>query len=63
MGQFHIEGDTLTTRVDGSVDTARIGGDQVRKFRFEGDRLILRPPPRELDGVIEHRELAWERIA
>jgi hypothetical protein len=31
--------------------------------RFEGDRMVLRPPARDIDGVMHHRELTWERIS
>jgi len=31
--------------------------------RFEGERMVLLPPPREIDGVQHHRELTWERIS
>jgi hypothetical protein len=25
--------------------------------------MVLKPPPREIDGVLHHRELTWERIS
>ena len=34
------------SRVEGSTDAARIGGDQVREVRFDGERLFLKPPAR-----------------
>ena len=30
---------------------------------FDGDRMILRPPPRQTEAGEEYRELTWERIA
>ena len=63
MGRYEFSGDTLSTRVDGSTDLSRIGGDQVRGVRFDGERLTLTPPPRAKYGVTEHRELEWQRIA
>ena len=39
------------------------GTAQVRGVRFDGERMIVRPPPREINGVIHHRELSWERIS
>jgi hypothetical protein len=39
------------------------GTAQVRGVRFEGEQMVLRPPPREIDGVTHHRELIWERIS
>jgi len=40
-----------------------VGGDQVRKVRFEGKRLVLVPLPTMLDGIMQHREVFWERIS
>jgi hypothetical protein len=61
-GAFTFDGTTLVTRVDASSDPARIGTDQVRRVRFDADRLVLMPPPRPWRGVMQHRELFWERV-
>lgn len=63
MGHFTYADNVLSTRVEGSTDASRIGSDQVRQVRFEGERLILRPPPRPKYGVTENRELEWMRIS
>jgi hypothetical protein len=44
-------------------DPTRISSDQVRGVRFEGERMVLIPPPRGTDESEEHREITWERIA
>jgi hypothetical protein len=44
-------------------DPKRIGSDQVRGVRFEGERMVLIPPPRRTGEIEEHREITWERIA
>ena len=62
-GNYTFDGSRLVTRVDAASDPARIGTDQVRDVRFEGDRMILRPPPRPGAGGPEQREITWERIA
>ena len=62
-GSYTFDGQTLKTRCDLASDPKRIGGDEVRRVRFEGERLVLTPPPRPLNGVMQHRELVWERIA
>ena len=62
-GNYTFDGRTLVTRVDAASDPARIGSDQVRDVRFEGEHMILRPPPRPGAGGPEQRELTWERIA
>jgi Lipocalin-like domain len=62
-GNYIFDGATLVTRVDGASDPGRINGDQIRRIRFEGDRLVLMPPPRPWRGVTQHREMFFERIS
>lgn len=62
-GNYTFDGERLVTKVDSASDPARIGSEQVRDVRFEGDRMILRPPPRPSAHGVEQRELTWERIA
>jgi len=61
-GAYTFDGATLVTRVDACSDPARMGSDQVRRVRFEGDLLVLMPPPRPWRGETQHRELFWERV-
>jgi hypothetical protein len=51
------------TRVDAASDPSRLGSDQVRGVRFEGELMALSPPPRTSGGREEHRELTWQRIS
>jgi Lipocalin-like domain len=62
-GNYEFDGKTLVTHVDASADPARMGGDQVRFVDFDGDQLVLTQKPRLWNGVMQHRELRWERIA
>jgi Lipocalin-like domain len=62
-GNYTFDGTTLVTRVDAASDRSRLGGDQVRRIRFDGDRLVLMPPARPWRGVMQHREMFFERIA
>jgi hypothetical protein len=62
-GNYTFDGTTLITTVDAASDPTRMGSQQVRKVRFDGERMILVPPEREEGGVKIHRELAWERIS
>ncbi len=62
-GTFTFDGSKLVTTVDTAPDPSRIGTQQPRGVRFEGDLMVLIPPPRQSGGVTEHRELTWERIA
>ena len=39
-----------------------MGTDQVRDVRFGGNRMVLRPPPRQQGDVMHHRERYWEKI-
>ena len=62
-GNYSFDGATLSTRVDASSDASRVGGDQVRAVRFEGDVMVLAPPRRMFAGQMQHQELRWQRIA
>ena len=62
-GNYTFDGTRLVTRVDAASDPARIGSDQVRGVRFDGELMVLSPPPRQSAGGGEHRELAWQRIS
>jgi hypothetical protein len=62
-GNYTYDGAKLVTRVDAASDPSRIGSDQVRGVRFEGERIVLIPPPRRTGESEEHREITWERIA
>jgi hypothetical protein len=35
----------------------------VRGVRFEGERMVLIPPRRQIGESEEHRKIIWERIA
>jgi hypothetical protein len=61
-GNFTFDGGTLTTVVDANCDPVRYSAPQVRKVRFDGEHMVLTPPPSEIDGVKVTRELTWERI-
>ena len=62
-GNYTFDGSTLTTIVDAASDPARMGTPQVRKVRFQGELMILVPPPGEANGVKLDRELTWEKIS
>ena len=62
-GNYTYDGTQLVTRVDAASDPSRIGSDQVRGVRFEGERMVLVPPPRRSGGSEDYREITWERIA
>jgi hypothetical protein len=62
-GNYTFDGSTLTTIVDANCDPVRFTAPQVRKVRFDGERMILTPPPAKVDGVEVTRELTWVRIS
>jgi hypothetical protein len=62
-GNYMFDGKQLVTRVDAALEPSRIGGDQVRDVRFDGDLMVLRPPVRSYGGAAEQRELFWEKIS
>lgn len=62
-GNYTFDGTRLLTRVDAASDPSRIGSDQVRGVRFDGEHMILQPPPRGAGPNSEHREITWERIS
>jgi hypothetical protein len=62
-GNYTYNGEKLVTRVDAASDLSRLGSDQVRGVRFEGERMVLIPPPRRTGEIEEHRGIMWERIA
>ena len=63
LRQLHLQRGKLVTRVDAASDPNRVGGDQVRAMRFEGERMLLIPPPRRTGEIEKHCEITWERIA
>jgi lipocalin-like protein len=62
-GNYTFDGARLVTRVDAASEPSRVGSEQVRGVRFDGDRMVLSPPPRQTAAGPEYRELTWERIA
>jgi len=62
-GNYEFDGKTLVTRVDASASKDRVGGEQTRFVHFDGGHMVLTQKPRLWRGVMQHRELVWERIA
>jgi Lipocalin-like domain len=54
---------TVTHQVRGAWYPNWIGHDQVRHFKFEGNRLLLSTPPLMSDGQSFEYVLTWERIS
>src|SRR5262249_40489922 len=60
---YTFDGSTRTTVVDANCDPVRFTAPQVRKVRFEGERMVLTPPASEIEGVKVTRELTWEKVS
>ena len=62
FGTFEVaaDGRSVVHHVQGALNPAWVGGDQVRRLRFEGERLILSTETRK-NGVALTHELTWER--
>jgi hypothetical protein len=58
-GKFEVDSasGTVVHHIEGSSFPNWIGQDQIRTFRFEGDRLIL-----EADSPAWHAALVWYRL-
>ena len=61
-GSYTFDGKFLRTSVDLSSDPARIGGIEERAVTMRGPYMVLRPPLRQYLGILQQRELYWERI-
>ena len=53
---------TVTHHVRGAWYPNWIGHDQVRHFKFDGNRLLLTTPPMLWDGKSLEHVLTWERV-
>jgi hypothetical protein len=62
FGTYEIaaDGQSVVHHVDGSLNPAWVGGAQVRRMRFEGDRLVLNADVRKNGQTVTHT-LTWER--
>lgn len=55
-------GDTVVHHVEGALNPEWVGGDQVRRMRFDGDLLILEADVPKPSGLARH-VLTWRRLA
>ena len=63
FGRYEVgpAGDTVTHFVDGALNPAWVGGEQVRQMRFDGDLLVLQADVQKGLHTIRH-ELTWRRL-
>lgn len=62
FGTYEVapDGNSVVHRVEGSLNPAWVGGNQVRTMRFEGERLVLSADVVKGPQVVRHT-LTWER--
>lgn len=63
FGTYEISdaGDTVVHHVEGALNPSWVGGQQVRRMRFDGDLLILQADVRRGDDTITH-QLTWRKL-
>src|SRR4051812_38707052 len=63
-GTYTIEGNQVIHRPDVSWNETWTGTDQVREYKFDGERLMLAtsPSPNPFSGKMSVRSLVWEKI-
>lgn len=61
-GKYEVQGEKVIHHVEASLFPNWIGADLERTFQFDGNRLILSPPPRLVDGRQQTSHLTWERV-
>lgn len=63
-GTYTFDGRRLVTKVFANSDPRRLSADQVRDIHFDGDLLVMRPPPITEPGRVgDQRALWWKKIA
>ena len=62
FGTYEVAADGMTVvhHVHGALNPTWVGGDQVRRMRFDGDRLVLSADVRKSGAIVTH-VLTWER--
>ena len=62
FGSYDVaaDGASVVHHVEGALNPEWVGGKQVRKLRFEGDRLVLSADVRKAGEIVTHT-LTWER--
>ncbi len=61
-GKYEVKDKTVIHHVEVSSFPNWSGVSQVRHFEFEGDRLILSPPPTTVNGKQQVARIIWERV-
>jgi Lipocalin-like domain len=63
-GKYRVEGEEFITTVDASWNEKWNGTEQRRRFRIDGDKLIIESAPAAsilFPGKVDFRKIVWER--
>jgi hypothetical protein len=63
-GKYRLENGKVITKVEAAWNEAWVGTEQIRAYRFEGDRLHLESPPQphpNIGGRVVRIIVTWER--
>jgi hypothetical protein len=62
FGSYEVasDGASVVHRVEGALNPDWVGGEQVRKLRFDGERLVLSADVKKGGAIVTH-SLTWER--
>jgi hypothetical protein len=63
VARYEVHGDELQLSLEMSLYPQWAGTTQWRGYRFDGDELVLRPPPVDLGGRRVVSEIRWQRDA
>ncbi len=61
FGRYEVKGEDVHHIIEGSSFPNWIGATQIRPFELQGEHLMLRTPPVEIDGVTVVNEMSWVR--
>ena len=63
FGRYEVNtaGDSVTHFVEGALNPAWVGGEQVRQVRFDGDLLVLQADVQKGQKTIRH-VLRWRKL-
>jgi hypothetical protein len=63
-GSYTINANQIIHRPDASWNETWTGTDQVRDYKFDGERLMLAtaPSPNPFTGQMSVRTLTWEKV-
>jgi hypothetical protein len=63
-GSYTMKGGQIIHRVDASWNETWTGSDQIRNYKFDGDRLSLAtaPSPNPFTGKMSVRTFVWEKV-